>query len=429
MSIYSMRQESLLGHAGRDMTYLSRRCATDIALCDTTRNRTQNLQPLLMFERKIAGRGRLESAFLFRPLDGGGTRMVEVVLRKGRVVRNYDVLNAGTHREVMTWLTNETSMNSPEPKLIRTILSNVDRVRRIVMEYLELMVVVIIPESYLVLQLSEVSKGGLSRLMGRDGYGQWSAREQGIPIAEDGPVVILCHVHRTDMDDSWQSVHPVYMITGVLTDTTGRIVDDTHTTTQCRETAKSIASAMGRRWSHSSAMESLTGVISIPTTGFLSPLDSRRRVLPRSMGKHFRSYIMERMTTELVELYNTAPYVLLLDGPPILTPHMPMVYSRLCVVELNQPEVLASINIATSSGKFGLEHIPDSCTETIDLPKTGLYRDHQCICGIITTEGMHDRRARLLMDMACGPDRTGIHNLVRSPACVSRTVLMDVTRH
>lgn len=420
---YEQRQERLVGHAGRDMRYVCLNFETQGAPPYLTRNRTQNLDPLLMLTESVQS-GPVSAVSRFHSLKEGTPLRMELEIRDRECGRSTRHISDQSHRDIMTWIANMTGMGAPRARDVRSVLSEVDPMRRLVMDYLNHFVVVITTTSYLVTPLAEVGRVGLKLAMGNSGNGQWLARRSGGGGGGDGngrPLVVLCDRMRVSASSNRSIRGYAYMITAVLTDTSGHILPATYTSVQCREVAKDVASRMGSRWGYSSDLESVLSEVSVPETGFASLVNGRPRDLPKSRGKPFASYIMERMSAELVVLASSAPYVLLLDGPAISTPHMAMLYARMCVVQLDGPSIRVSIRKAVGERSIRTEDIPDECADTIDLPGYGLYEGPQCICGIITAEGMNDRRARLIMDTTCGRSQTNLHRLVRSSLCLSDT--------
>lgn len=131
--------------------------------------------------------------------------------------------------------------------------------------------------------------------------------------------------------------------------------------------------------------------------------------------------MVELMSRELMNLSDGGRYVLLLDCTSLTTPHLEMLYRKQCVVHLDGPSIAQSIADMSFTPPLTVDNMLEACNAVTDLPDVGRYSGDQVICEVITADGMHDRRARLIIDLTCGTGNTDLHRLVRSSMCLSST--------
>lgn len=324
------------------------------------------------------------------------------------------------NRRVITELCNYCGLSCPDVASVHQSTIQVDGNRRLIMEYVGESLVVITATSYIVIGVRDTSFGALRGWMGPNQKHHWMPRERDETVRADGPIIVTCVVvdGRPTRTTERRSR---YMITGMVTDSHGLTITLEHTDEECRASAAVVSTSMGERWGYSSTMRSMMRPVVVDNTGFVSLIDGRPRTVPPATGKTFPDYMVELMSRELMVLSESGKYVLLLDCPTLTTPHLEMLYRKLCVVHLNNRAISQSIADMSFAPPLTTDNMLEGCTAVADLPDVGKYSGDQVICGIITADGMHDRRARVIIDLTCGTNNTDLHKFGRSSMCVSDT--------
>lgn len=140
--------------------------------------------------------------------------------------------NDQSHRNVMTWLMNKTGMGSPSPRTVRFVVDEVDTTRRLVLDYLGHLVVIITTTSYLAVSITNIGTTKQVDLTGRKGDGAWIARDHNVPMSDGEAVVVLCDREAYPTGTRAGSQPYIYTITGVMTATSGSVLGSIHTTEQ-----------------------------------------------------------------------------------------------------------------------------------------------------------------------------------------------------